>query len=195
MAARFLIDGYNLLHAVGLPARLGQATLHHARQRLVELIRQTHPEADVTIVFDARRPPRGVPREQAFAGVRIVFAHGSADDLIVEMLEHDAVPRSLCVVTNDRAVQEAARRRGATVLESMTFLDAVSPALPTAPPSALPPTSTLEKPTGTADNRHWLETFADIDDEEDVRRMQQIDPLNPDPDKVKKHRSRRKDDE
>lgn len=187
MAGRYLIDGYNLLHAVGLPARLGSKTLHHARQRLVELIRQTHPDADLTIVFDARQPPRGLPREQAHAGVRIVFAHGSADDLIGEMVEHDAVPRSLCVVTNDRAVQEAARRRGAQVVEAMTFLERVSP--------ALPPTTLVEKPTSTADNRHWLETFADIDDQEDVRRMQEIDPLNPDPDKVKKHRSRRKDDE
>ncbi len=192
MARRFLIDGYNLLHAVGLAANLRPGQLFHARQRLLDLIASRFARDTITVVFDAHHAPPGAPREQIYAGIHVTFADGEADDLIREILAHDSSPRTLFVVTSDRAVQESARRRETRVIESIEFLDdLVRP--------ASPPISQPEKPTtaSPADNERWLEAFRSIDDEPDVRRMQHIDPMNPDPGKTKKHRQRpkKKDDQ
>ena len=187
MGRRFLIDGYNLLHAVGLPARLGPKTLHHARQRLIALVHRQHPNDDITIVFDAQHAPPGVPRERTEDGIHIIFAHGSADDMIHDIVAHDSSPRSLCVVTSDREVKESARRRNAQVMDAIPFLDQITP--PT-PPIAVSP----EKPTTANDeeNRHWLDAFGSIDAEAEILNLQRIEPMNPDPDIVKKHRLRPK---
>jgi hypothetical protein len=96
-------------------------------------------------------------------------------------------------VTSDRALQESARRREARVIDSVAFLDdLISPAPP-------PETNQPEKPLSAtaADTQRWLDAFQAIDAEPEVRRLQQIDPMNPDPGKTKKHRLRpkQKDDE
>ena len=188
MARRFLIDGYNLLHALGLAANLRPGQLFHARQSLLDLIANRFPRDHVTVIFDAHQAPPGAPREQIHAGIHVSFADGEADDLIADLLAHDAAPRTLFVVTSDRAVQECARRREARVIESIEFLDdLIRPAPP--PPSAQPEKPTIES---AADNERWLAAFRSIDDQPDVRRMQHIDPMNPDPGKTKKHRNRPK---
>ncbi len=191
MARRFLIDGYNLLHAIGLATPLRAGQLYHARQRLLDLISARFPRDAVTVVFDSHQAPPGAPREQTYSGIHIKFADGEADDLIAELLIDEASPRSLFVVTSDRAVQNSARRREARVIESIDFLDDL--VRPSSPPVASAP----EKPTSTADNQHWLDAFRSIDEQPDVRRLQHIDPMNPDPGKTKKHRSRpkKKDDQ
>ena len=75
---RFLIDGYNLLFALGkLTSRSGKEALGPARKWLLALIRSGH-DADVTVVFDGR-PGRGA----AEAGA--VYSQGeTADDVIEE---------------------------------------------------------------------------------------------------------------
>jgi predicted RNA-binding protein with PIN domain len=188
MARRFLIDGYNLLYAIGLPARRETGHLQLARDRLLTLIAERLPRDQVTVVFDAHQAPPGVPREQTHDGIHVIFAHGAADDLIREIVDHDSSPRTLSVVTSDHDVQRSARRREAHVIESVDFLDELF--RPAPPPAANRP----EKPTtaSAADNQHWLEAFQMIDAEPDVRRLQHIDPMNPDPGKTKKHRSRPK---
>src|SRR5882724_11641457 len=50
MPRRFLIDGYNLLHAIGLPNRLASGQLHHARARLVSLVGERFKRDEITIV-------------------------------------------------------------------------------------------------------------------------------------------------
>jgi predicted RNA-binding protein with PIN domain len=187
MARRFLIDGYNLLYAIGLPPR-GSGQLHFARARLLSLVAERFRREEVTVVFDAHEAPPGLPREQMHDGVHVIFAHGDADELIREILAHDSSPRTLWVVTSDHAVQDSARRREARVIESASFLDDL---LRPAPSPTTPP---AEKPTtvSPADNQRWLEAFQAIDAEPDVRRMQRIEPMNPDPGKTKKHRQRPK---
>lgn len=187
MGRRYLIDGYNLLHAVGMPARLAPGQLRFCRDRLLTLIRQRHPHDSITVVFDAQSAPRNIPREQVVDGMHVVFADGEADDHIATILKHDAVPRTLTVVSSDRAVQESARRRKAEIQSAETFLDDLGRQ------GVIPPVVAPEKPADEKDVRTWLDAFGSIDDEADVRDMQRIDKMNPDPDRVRKHRGRKAD--
>ena len=60
MSTVFLIDGYNLLHAMGvLHGRVGPTGLQKARLRLLGLLHGAHGEASsaVTVVFDAAHAP------------------------------------------------------------------------------------------------------------------------------------------
>ncbi|MBL8795386.1 MAG: NYN domain-containing protein, partial [Planctomycetia bacterium] len=77
----FLIDGYNLLHALGLPARRGAGrSLEAARGRLLGLLRGSYGEDawQVTVVFDAAGAPPGADAEQNYRGVQVRFAVGEA---------------------------------------------------------------------------------------------------------------------
>jgi predicted RNA-binding protein with PIN domain len=77
----------------------------------------------VTVVFD-RRPPDMDPGDHD--GVEVEFArrHGrnAADHEIVEMVEADADPGSLEVVTSDARLAERVRGLGARVTSSGRFL-------------------------------------------------------------------------
>src|SRR5206468_886876 len=86
----FLIDGYNLLHAVGWAThRMPGRTLEAARRRLLDWLAEAAgraPGVVVRVVFDAQHGPADSP-ERTHRGVLVRFAHGgTADDLIEEML-------------------------------------------------------------------------------------------------------------
>jgi predicted RNA-binding protein with PIN domain len=122
----FLIDGYNLMHAVGLAARsLPAKAFERARERLLDWL------ADATdgrgeqlrVVFDARSAP--IPSaEYPHRGIRVCFAYGqTADDRIEELLAIEKRPEAVTVVSNDSRVREDARRRGCRVLACQEFVD------------------------------------------------------------------------
>ncbi len=81
--------------------------------------------AQTTIVFDAKsrligdRPPLS-----RFRG-EVLFAsdHDEADDLIEQLIRDHSAPKRLTVVTADRRIQQAARRRRAQVISSEEWLD------------------------------------------------------------------------
>jgi hypothetical protein len=60
-------------------------------------------------------------------GIDIRFAVGypEADDLLEEIIADHSVPKKLAVVSSDRRVQAAARRRGCLVHDSQPWLDAL----------------------------------------------------------------------
>jgi predicted RNA-binding protein with PIN domain len=66
------------------------------------------------VVFDAARAPDGLPGRSTHRGIRVWFAreYPDADSLIEELVE-DATSPHLVVVSNDRRLQAAARRRRA----------------------------------------------------------------------------------
>ncbi|HJZ60082.1 MAG TPA: NYN domain-containing protein [Gemmataceae bacterium] len=122
----FLIDGYNLLHAIGLASRAMSAKgLERARTRLLDWLADaaTGRAEWLRVVFDARLAPRP-SGEHDHRGVRVSFAHGqTADDRIEELLAAEPRPETLAVVSNDSRVQEDARRRGARVFTCQEFVD------------------------------------------------------------------------
>lgn len=124
----FLIDGYNLLHAVGWAnRRLGPGKLEAARRRLLDWLADTvavkSGAAHVRVVFDAQK---GLASSagQSHRGVLVQFAfRRTADDEIEELLEAEQTPAELVVVSNDTRLQESARRNGAKGWSSQEFLD------------------------------------------------------------------------
>jgi predicted RNA-binding protein with PIN domain len=163
----YLIDGYNLLHAVGiLQGRVGPTGLEKARLRLLGLLRGAHGDdaASVTVVFDAAGAPPGAAEVQEYEGIQVRFAvrQPAADDLIEILIRRDAAPRQLTVVSDDHRIQTAARRRQCVVLGCGDYLDWLErrrPARQTPAPQA------PAKPAGSsaAETQHWLREFADLE--------------------------------
>jgi predicted RNA-binding protein with PIN domain len=110
----FLIDGYNLLHAMGrITRRAGPHGLEKARAGLLGLLAAVHTDP-ATVVFDARGALPGARNDFPAGPVHVLFARGEeADDRIEYLIAHDSAPKKLVVVSDDHRVQTAARRRGA----------------------------------------------------------------------------------
>jgi hypothetical protein len=162
----FLIDGYNLMHAVGYAHRaMSAGELARGRTRLLDWIadlRGGRPDA-VTVVFDAvggRASP-----DSAHRGVLVRYAHRqTADDAIERLVAAEKHPRQLAVVSNDGRIQDAARRRRCAVYSCDAFVDwllapaAVPEPRKEEPGGSRPP---LAAPTPSADEMAaWLAAFS-----------------------------------
>lgn len=122
---KFLIDGYNLMHAVGLASRaMPAAKFERARTKLLDWLADgVNDRAEIRVVFDAQKAPAR-SAESVHRGVRVRFAFDqTADDLIEELIAAERKPKSLTVVSNDSQVREAARRGGCTVFACEEFVD------------------------------------------------------------------------
>ena len=122
-----IIDGYNLLHAAGL-ARLRYAPgdLERARQRLLGMLcekLQSTEQVRCTIVFDGQAAPSDGLQEQRHKDLRVLFATvgSDADTVIEELIDHHPAPRQTIVVSADHRLHKAARRRGASPIDSEDF--------------------------------------------------------------------------
>jgi predicted RNA-binding protein with PIN domain len=147
---RYLIDGYNLLHALGMAPTPVGPTLEKARLRLLEwLAAELGPAAaadDLCVVFDSRSDRGG--SEQTFRGLRVRFSRGeTADDLIERLVHAETVPAALAVVSSDHRLCAAARRRGCAAFTCGEYIDRVS-AKPREQPKSPPPE---EKPAAVSD--------------------------------------------
>jgi predicted RNA-binding protein with PIN domain len=168
---RYLIDGYNLLHAMGiLSNRVGPHGLEKARLALLGRLRGDHGAdvAGVTVVFDASRAPPGAVPEEHYQGIHIRYALDSeADDVIESLIQHDSTPRKLTVVSDDHRIQQAARHRRCPVLGCMDYLDRME-RLRKRKASAPQPQI---KPEGVSKDEaeHWLREFADLADDPKLR--------------------------
>jgi hypothetical protein len=119
-----IIDGYNLLNAVGIVGRgAGPGGLQRSRLALLNFLAESlEPEeaAHATVVFDAHDAPAGLPRSVEHRGLTVRFAarFEDADSLIEELIRRHSAPRRLTVVSSDHRVQRAARRRKAHFIDS-----------------------------------------------------------------------------
>jgi hypothetical protein len=181
---RYLIDGYNLLHAMGvLTGRVGPHGLEKARLALLGRLLVLHPDdpGRVTVVFDAANAPAGAEREQEHQGLHVVFAlTEEADDVIEAIIRQESAPRLLTVVSDDRRLKEAARRRHCLSLGCLDYLEQVGKPAPTPPTSDGP-----AKPQGVSadETARWLKEFADLADDPKLKGWVELDaPPEPEED-------------
>jgi predicted RNA-binding protein with PIN domain len=117
--ARWLIDGMNVIGS--RPTgwwRDRPGAMRELSEELGELARATGD--DLTVVFDGRPFELDAP-----VGVSVEFAArrgpNAADDDIAALVEGDADPAALTVVTSDRTLAERVRRSGASVVGAGDF--------------------------------------------------------------------------
>ncbi len=166
-----LIDGYNLLHALGWidPSREA-GDLRRARAALVRRVRRSLPAEEVaqtTIVFDASDAPPGAPQEFRDRGLAVRFAAGyeDADAMIEELIRAAPDPQRLTVVSNDRRIQRAARRRKATPLGCEEWLDRIERGGPRRPPRKADESPPSQEKLAAEEVAYWLAEFGDITSE------------------------------
>ncbi len=176
MSAGYLIDGYNLVYAMGLlegkvapPGRLEQARL-----RLLSLLHHTFggDGPHVTVVFDAAGALRWADGNQHFHAIEVQFAvrQDEADDLIEELIRKSSTPKQLTVVSDDHRVQRAASRRQCVAQgcgEFLEELERLQRRRRQRPPEA------PEKRDGLSDaeTQRWLKEFGDIETDPQFRKL------------------------
>ncbi len=166
MSATYLIDGYNLLHGMGvLSRRTGPGGLEQARQRLLGILKGAFGEdsSAVTVVFDAAGAPPGAAGAQTVHGIAVRYALGKetqADDLIEEMLCHAADPKHLTIVSDDHRLQQAAKRRHARFMDTSDFLDFLAKKRAQTHAPRQPPEKRSH--ISAEETQQWLAEFGDI---------------------------------
>jgi predicted RNA-binding protein with PIN domain len=172
----YLIDGYNLLfaHLGTPPKRALSKALERARRRLLDKVRSGH-EGDptqVTIIFDAAHTPPGAPSELEYHGLHVTFAvhEQRADDLIERLIRTDSAPQRLIVVTDDRHIQRAARRRHCTVMGCTKYLNWLEQPDKKRSRHAQPGPSKPASPSAD-ETKHWLDEFADLESDPDMKAL------------------------
>ena len=201
MKESYVIDGYNLLHAMGvlLGKVVGPQGLEKARQKLLTSLAEAFGSdaGKLTVVFDAAAAHAVAHAEQTIHGIRVLFAVADqeADDLIERLITQHPHPRHLAVVSDDHRLQRAARRRHAQDMSCGEFLDVVDRQRqpvegegPQPPPAKEGPTEEARqmKPS-RAETQHWLAEFGHLQQELDRHdlpvRLEKLPPARPAPQK------------
>ncbi|MFO0962701.1 MAG: NYN domain-containing protein [Phycisphaerales bacterium] len=115
-----IVDAYNVLHVTGvLPPDLAGLEAPDLADLIAESRWGRH---QVVVLCDGTKPAKLRPHGRT--GIRVHYAGAgvSADAAIERMVNESSHPRRLTVVSNDRAVQRSARRRGAAILRADAFL-------------------------------------------------------------------------
>jgi predicted RNA-binding protein with PIN domain len=158
----YVIDGYNLMFALGLAPRPGSLSLERARLQLIDYLAERigSDAGEVSVIFDAVRSAGAADR--TYRGIHMCFSVGqTADDLIEEYLNTETNLSRLTVVSNDNRIRLAAQRRGCTAWSCGTFIDWMqSGSRDIGPESAINEMAKPEAPT-TAELNEWLERFGE----------------------------------
>jgi len=101
--------------------------LNRARIALINRVTRLieSPREMAVIVFDAKLPPAGLPSIFHTRGATVMFAkeYDEADDLIEHLIRIHSSPKQLTVVSSDRRLQTAAKRRRAVSKTAEVWLD------------------------------------------------------------------------
>ena len=124
-----LIDGYNLMHAVGLPPPPNgtPAAMAAARTRFLNWLADAPPikadPAAVRVVFDAQNSTRDFGTS-THRGLTVTFSfRQTADDLIEALVSVHPHRPGVRVVSNDARLRDFARRHRCQPMTSREFVD------------------------------------------------------------------------
>jgi predicted RNA-binding protein with PIN domain len=183
MRDSYIIDGYNLIHALGMiQHKLDPGGLEESRRKLLVFL--TEKFADdaprVTVVFDAKLAPRGLPRQQEFHGMHVHFApkNQSADDWIETLIDEETQPRALVVISNDMRLQNAAKHRGARAWSHESLLDYLEKrAKPTTAATADEKSNDLSP----EEKQHWMKEFEALESDPELKEFFDLDRFDSEP--------------
>ncbi len=114
--APYLIDGNNLIFALADTGR------QVGRAGLCKLLIPLLDRGSVTTVFDGPPPPGAMAKQIELTGVTVHYSSGrTADEVIIEQIQANSAPRRLTVVSTDREIRQAARRRRCISVKSEDF--------------------------------------------------------------------------
>jgi uncharacterized protein len=176
---RTLIDGYNLMYALGLLGkRHGPDGFRKVRTRFLnDLANALGAVAahQTTVVFDATDPPGHLPRESTHKGISVVYAvdDESADERIEHLIAAHSSPKTLTVVSSDHRIRQAATRRKARAITADGFWQELETPR-RGPPPPPPPTAEEEaRLHGLSPNEaaSWLDTFRHVADSPEAREV------------------------
>jgi len=160
-----LVDTYNVLHH---PLALRELPHDSGPAELAALIAASrHRRSRALLVCD------GMPRKLGpvahrdaelrfhVEGSELLYAGQGrdADSLIERLIEADSSPRRLTVVSSDRRIQRAGRRRKCRVMPSDDFLGVLLRDASSASQQWQRPTFTTEVPLSPAAIRYWKDLF------------------------------------
>lgn len=180
---RWLIDGYNVMYAGGrLGPKLGREGFRRARRRFLEELAEALPSEETeetTVVFDASAPPGDFKLDDHYRGLHVVFALGdeNADARIEQLIAAHAAPKSLTVVSSDRRIRQAARRKSATVMTAEDYwyrLDDLKERESGRHKAEASVPETTAGDRAALDSALWREVFRDLD--ESVETREALDP-------------------
>jgi predicted RNA-binding protein with PIN domain len=173
MKVTYVVDGYNLAHAMGyLAGSVKRLGLERGRRALEDFLVAAFGDqaSEVTIVYDAAHRPSRIPKEQTYKGITILLPspRETADDLIESIIAGHPSPKHLAVVSNDHRLQTAARHRGAQAMTCAEFLDSLERRGAAKAPGGQPePEKKCE--LSKKEVTDWLEEFAGLEDEPGLR--------------------------
>ncbi len=107
----FIIDGYNLIHAIPSLKKLLGHDAAGARELLIHYISRLSIKRKFrcTVVFDGSQPAH-LPKQSSNAPIHVVYSFPSnADTKIKEMIEHSKTCTLLVIISSDREIQNFAR--------------------------------------------------------------------------------------
>ncbi len=165
-----IIDGYNLMHAWGLARqRYGPGDLERLRERFLNQLAGRLTEVErrrTTIVFDAgNEAPTDLAAQQHHKDMKVIYAvkEPDADTQIENLIARHSAPRQIRMISSDRRLQIAARRRRGQFVTSEQFVKELERR--ESLEAASPPSRDWEaKFTGEmteAETAEWLEIFGE----------------------------------
>jgi len=175
---RWLIDGYNVMHAGGrLGPKLGREGFRRARRRFLNELVAALPteEAEATtVVFDASVPPGDFKLDERYQGLQVLFALGdeNADARIEQLIAAHSTPKALTVVSSDRRIRQAAHRRRAIVLTAEDYwirLDNLRDRQRRRREQMPARSKSANRDRAPDDAALWREVFRDVDDSVEAR--------------------------
>lgn len=184
-----IIDGYNFLMTTGMmDTQVSDVELRQGRTRLLKFLATAFPaQSDrrkITVVFDSQTLLK-LPKSFEYQDIQVVFSKGydTADELIIEMIQRNHVPKRLLIVSSDHEIQKSARRRKAKFIDSDRWLDHIEnrEKRTAAEDPADGKSDRARLLASPADQQFWIEQFsADLESEDLTSELPQLQDGNDD---------------
>lgn len=114
-----LVDGYNLIKNDAALSAIEARSLDAARRTLISRLSTSfNTQAnDITVVFDGAHQALPLPASERFGPIKVLFSRRgeTADTVILRLLAALQPGQPVVLLSDDRALRDAAEQRGAAV--------------------------------------------------------------------------------